>query len=110
MSPLACSLLKGILEPDAEKRYTIAEIRSHPWFVPKRFAGAIDLKERGLRISSSSSYGTRSPSCSTTTSPGCSTSCSTSCTGSTRGTGSTTSSDAEESSFRSESSSNGSLS
>eukprot|EP00903_Cladosiphon_okamuranus_P017332 g15969.t1 len=34
--PLARSLLGGIMEPDHEKRVTLAEVRSHPWFVRKR--------------------------------------------------------------------------
>ena len=90
--PLACSLLKGIMEPDAEKRYTIAEIRSHPWFAPKRFSGTSDLGERGSIISSSSSYRTtRSTSSTSSTSSTCSTS--------------TCTSDAEESSVCSGSSS-----
>lgn len=36
MSPLARSLLEGLMDPDPEKRYTIEDVRSHPWFVLKR--------------------------------------------------------------------------
>ncbi|CAN0075736.1 unnamed protein product, partial [Laminaria digitata] len=32
MSSSACSLLGCMLEPDPSKRFTIAQVRSHPWF------------------------------------------------------------------------------
>eukprot|EP00752_Nemacystus_decipiens_P010543 g9388.t1 len=51
--PLARSLLGGMLDPDPEKRYTLAEVRLHQWFVLKR--GSISPSSISPSSSSSSS-------------------------------------------------------
>lgn len=36
MSEPACSLLECMLEPDPRKRYTVEQVRSHPWYTQQR--------------------------------------------------------------------------
>eukprot|EP00904_Undaria_pinnatifida_P007786 jgi/Undpi1/4137/HiC_scaffold_16.g07504.m1 len=51
LSCSACSLLNGMLDPDPSKRYTIAQVRSHPWFAGpmRRSRTGIGAKMGGLR-------------------------------------------------------------
>ena len=36
MSEPVCSLLERMLEPDPRKRYTVEQVRSHPWYTQQR--------------------------------------------------------------------------